>query len=439
MDSEERSSTTPQAVRILQVVTGAIALLTLVGLIIFWPSGEAKELGPTVADLEHFTADVTDVESIICTDALEQLPTDCQRVTVDITSGSLAGDNGHFLKSMIDRQTPEFAVGDSVILIHNPIAPEDYQLIFFDFQRSMPLLWLVILFAVVVIGFGRWKGLRALLGLTVSGVVIVGFLLPALLRDHHTIGVALVATAVIAFSALYLTHGITLSTTVALLGTLSSVALIAVIAVTFTAFMTITGLTEESVQVLTVTTDTIDPRGILIAGMVIGALGVLDDVTITQVSAVAELKKANPGFKPRELYRSAIEIGRAHVASTVNTLVLAYVGASLALVLFFHQEGRSIGQVLSREVVAVEILRMLAGSIGIVAAVPLTTWLAALVAQTGQLQAHHHHGGIDDHIGASAVHEGSSDSQALGGRSTDDSDAATWDDFGPEHHDDPKW
>lgn len=439
MDSEERSTSTPQAVRILQVVTGAIACLTVIGLFIFWPSGEAPELGPTVADLEHFTAEVTEVESIICTDALEQLPTDCQRVSVDITGGSLAGDTGHFLKSMIDRQTPEFAVGDSVILIHNPIAPEDYQLIFFDFQRSIPLLWLVILFAVVVIGFGRWKGLRALLGLTVSGAVIIGFLLPALLRDHHTIGVALVATSVIAFSALYLTHGITLSTTVALLGTLSSVALIAVIAVTFTAFMTITGLTEESVQILTVTTDTIDPRGILIAGMVIGALGVLDDVTITQVSAVAELKKANPGFKPKELYRSAIEIGRAHVASTVNTLVLAYVGASLALVLFFHQEGRSIGQVLSREVVAVEILRMLAGSIGIVAAVPLTTWLAALVAQTGQLEAHHHHGGVDDHTAASAHDDDRGARQVQTRHSDGESAAADWNDFGPRQHDDQKW
>lgn len=182
----------------------------------------------------------------------------------------------------------------------------------------------------------------------------------------------------VAFAALYLTHGVSVPTTVALLGTLAAVGLTTVLAWIVTTVANLSGLSDESFQVLRVTAEAIEPQGILIAGIVVGVLGVLDDVTVTQVSAVSELRRADPSLSGQALYRSAVRIGRDHVASAVNTLVLAYVGASLALMLFFLQEGRSIGRVVSREIVAIEIVRMLVGSIGLILSVPLTTALAVV-------------------------------------------------------------
>jgi uncharacterized membrane protein len=136
-----------------------------------------------------------------------------------------------------------------------------------------------------------------------------------------------------------------------------------------------------------VTASALDLRGLLVAGIVVGALGVLDDVTVSQVSIVAALRRANPGLGWRLLYREAMSVGRDHVASTVNTLVLAYAGASLPLLLFFTQGDQPVERLLTSELIAVEIVRMLVGSIGLVASVPITTALAALVMGAGRAEA----------------------------------------------------
>lgn len=402
--------------QILLAVVAVVAVATAVGVVVLWPRGEAPQLGPTAADLDYVHATVTDVEGIDCIDSLEQLEVTCQLVHVDVTSGVPAGESGTFLKSLIDRSTPEFTVGDRVILSYNPLAPVDFRYVFFEFQRGAPLAALAVAFVAVVVAFGRWKGVRALAGLAVSFLVIGGFLLPSLLRDNHAVAAALVAGSLIAFAALYLAHGVTIATTVALVGTLSSVALITALAAVVTGVAHLSGLADESLQILTVTAEAIDPRGILVAGIAIGALGVLDDVTVTQVSAVSELRRANPSMSNRQLYSSAIRIGRDHIASTVNTLVLAYVGASLAMMLFFFQEGRSFAQMIGREVVAIAVVRMLVGSIGLILSVPATTALAVLVADDdglGPVHGHtHHHGPPTD---------------------VDDSHppAPSWDDFAP--------
>jgi uncharacterized membrane protein len=149
----------------------------------------------------------------------------------------------------------------------------------------------------------------------------------------------------------------------------------------------LTGLADNSAQVLRVTASALDLRGLLVAGIVVGALGVLDDVTVSQVSIVAALRRANPGLGSRLLYREAMSVGRDHVASTVNTLVLAYAGASLPLLLFFTQGDQPVERLLTSELIAVEIVRMLVGSIGLVASVPITTALAALVMGAGRAEA----------------------------------------------------
>jgi uncharacterized membrane protein len=241
-----------------------------------------------------------------------------------------------------------------------------------------------VLFAVAVLILGRWQGLRALIALGITGVVLVAFAFPSILDGHDPTAVALVAAVVIAVAALYLTHGVDDMTTVALLGTFGALAVTGVLAVVFTHLAHFTGFGSEDSYYLQYASAKIDVRGLVLAGIIIGSLGVLDDVTVTQASAVWQLRAANPSYGPRRLYAAAVTIGRDHIASTVNTLVLAYAGASLPLLLVFAQAGRSLSEVAVGELVAVEIVRTLVGSIGLVAAVPLTTALAALVVTRGE-------------------------------------------------------
>jgi uncharacterized membrane protein len=208
-------------------------------------------------------------------------------------------------------------------------------------------------------------------------VVLVVFMLPSLLDGHSPVLVALVASSLIAFIALYLAHGINTMTSVALIATFAALVVTGVLSWIFVHLANFTGFTDEGTQFLAALGVPIDPRGLLLAGIVIGSLGVLDDVTVTQVSAVSELRAAQPDIANEELVRRALRIGRDHISSTVNTLFLAYAGASLPLLLLFTEAGQHIGNIATREVVAVEIVRSLVGSIGLVSAVPISTWMAA--------------------------------------------------------------
>ena len=269
--------------------------------------------------------------------------------------------------------------GDAILVLVDELADGSTIVTFYDFQRGTPMLLLLLVFVVAILVLGRWRGLGALAGLAASLVVIVGFALPALLEGANPVAVALVAAGVIAFLALFLAHGANLGTVTALLSTLVSLAITGLLAWIFVWTSEFTGLTDESVGYLDALGTPIDPRGLLLAGIVIGALGVLDDVTVTQVSAVWELDRAAPGSSFAELYRRGVRIGRDHISSTVNTLFLAYAGAALPLLLLFREAGQSIGSVATREIVAVEIVRALVGSIGLIASVPISTALAAKV------------------------------------------------------------
>ena len=207
------------------------------------------------------------------------------------------------------------------------------------------------------------------------------FVLPAILDGRSPLAVAVVGSGVIMFAVLYLTHGLSARTSTAVLGTLVSLALIGVLGAGVLGRRPAhrAGRPDRR-RSSPRSASGVDARGLLLAGMVIGALGVLDDVTVTQTSAVWELRRANPQLGAQALFRSAMRIGRDHVASAVNTLVLAYAGASLPLLLLFSLSGRSLGEVATSQDVATEIVRTLVGSIGLVASVPVTTAVAALVA-----------------------------------------------------------
>lgn len=303
----------------------------------------------------------------------------CYQLDVRLDEGPAAGTSIRKYEPA-DPASPRFAAGDPVVLNHGGGDAADansYQVA--DFQRGMPLVLLAALFAIAVIVLGRWQGLRALASLGIAFGVIALFVLPAILDGANPVYVGIAGAGVIMFATLYLTHGFSAMTSVAVIGTLISLVLIGVISAVFSGVTRLTGLDEQTSTLIAALGHGIDARGLLLAGVIIGALGVLDDVTVTQASAVWQLHHANPTLRTRQLYTSALRIGKDHVGSAVNTLVLAYTGAALPVLLYSAISGVGIGTVLGSQDIAQEILRTLAGSIGIVAAVPVTTLVAAIV------------------------------------------------------------
>ena len=394
------ASLEPPIERALRAAVIACALLTVLGLVLLWPSGDRSSLDPAILDADPIGARVQMVAVQPCSydDTVE-----CSVATLSITEGTTAGEVFSF-EDITSGAGKRLAAGDDVLVLATVSVDGTTSYSFYEYERTTPLLLLLLLFVVAILVLGRWKGAGALAGLVASLAVIVVFMLPSLLDGNQAVLVALVAASVIAFVALYLAHGITPMTTVALLSTFAALMVTGALSWLFVRLASFTGYTDDSTQMLDALQIPIDPRGILLAGIVIGSLGVLDDVTVTQVSAVAELRNAQPHLPSVELYRQAVRIGRDHISSTVNTLFLAYAGASLPLLLLLSEAGQSIGSVVTRELVAVEVVRSLVGSIGLVSAVPISTWLAAQVLRPRVAAATDHgdHGDHGDHRGGAS-------------------------------------
>jgi uncharacterized membrane protein len=365
--------------RALAVAVAVAALAALAGLLLWWPGGDPDVDQEALGYADRVRATVVRSEVGPCTGVPDA---ECAAITTRLTSGPERGGTA-VVETSTDADTvlSRLSPGDKIVLNDaGADVPAEARYSFADVQRGTPLAVLALVFAVVVVALGRLRGLLALAGIVLSMGVLLAFIFPALLDGAPPLGVALTGATVIAFGTLYLAHGVNDRTTVALLGTLASLALTAALAVGFAAAAELSGLaSEESLTLLAFAPD-LDFRGLLLAAIVIGTLGVLDDVTVTQVSAVWELRAGDPGRSRRDLYRAGIRIGRDHIASTVNTLVLAYAAAALPLLLIYTQSGLAFGEVLTTETVAVEIVQTLVGSIGLVASVPLTTALACLVA-----------------------------------------------------------
>lgn len=386
----------------LVIVLALVGALTVLGLVAFWPRGStpSSAYGPQPG-VSYVDATVTGADETGLCELDADDPADaaarCTLFRSRLTSGTFRGDDAEFSFSPTELATPDVAVGDDVVLMEFPGYPPESRYYYYDHQRTWPLVWLVVAFAVAVLAFGRWQGARALAGLAASLVVLAVFIVPALLQESPALPVALVASSLVAFLAIYLAHGFNLASSIALAGTLASLAFTALLALLMASLAHITGLADDNAQLLQVTSSSLDLRGLLVAGIVIGALGAIDDITVSQVSTVAALRRANPALSAARLYQSATRVGRDHVAAAVNTLVLAYAGASLPLLMFFGQGVTPIGRVLTSELVAVEIIRMLVGSIGLVLSVPVTTGLAvAILSRTSAddiaVDDHHHHG-----------------------------------------------
>jgi uncharacterized membrane protein len=358
--------------RRMWIAVGVCAVAVLIGVLVLWPRDSERVVDPLGLEGDPVGAYVSSSDVVPCSyDAL----LGCREIVLVPRAGPLEGQR-QVLEQPLDSPIRD---GDSILIDVIELPDGTAQVFFYDFERSDQLVVLTLVFVAAIVALGRWRGVGALVGLIASLVVIVSFVLPALLAGQNAVAVAVVAAGAIAFIALFLAHGFNLATAAALLSSLASLAITAILAWLFVVMSKLTGLADESVGFLGALGSDINPQGLLLAGIVIGSLGVLDDVTVTQVSAVWELKSARPEADFAELYRRAVRIGRDHISSTVNTLFLAYAGASLPLLLLFSEAGQSISTVATREVVATEIVRALVGSVGLVASVPISTALAAAV------------------------------------------------------------
>lgn len=250
-----------------------------------------------------------------------------------------------------------------------------------DVIRRPALTWILILFAIVTVAVGALRGGMALIGLVITIAILFGFILPRILDGADPVGVTIIGGLVILAVNMHLTHGANRRTLSAFGSTAIGLGLVWVFAHVFVWAAQLSGVATEEASLLFLSAENIAvPSGLLLAGIILGAVGVMDDITITQTETVMELQSANPALDRRSLFIKAMRVGRHHIASVVNTLVLAYAGVALPLfLLFFLREDITIWRFVNEELVAEELIRTLAGTTALVLLVPISTWLATYV------------------------------------------------------------
>lgn len=325
---------------------------------------------------EFFRARVTDVlREEQRTDGPVQVT---QALRLRILSGAEKGTDVETTYSAL-REDQKLHAGQTVII--TKVQSDHTEYVVVDVYRLPALLAVGGVFFASAILFGKRRGATSLLGLLVSVLVLTVFIVPRIAAGHQPLLTSLLGATVIACVSLYLAHGFNRRTSVALGATLITLFLSVLLTLLFVSLTRLFGLgSDEAFYLQLNTAESINPRGLLLGGIIIGVLGVLDDITTSQAAVVEELQRANPQLTFSELYRRAISVGREHIAALVNTLALAYAGASLPLFLLFTVAvPKPLWVTLNSEIIAEELVRALIGSMTLMAAVPITTTLAVLV------------------------------------------------------------
>ncbi len=381
----------------LMVLASAVAVAaTIIGLVILWPRGSVAR-PRSITTQKTLAAKVVSVVRTRCTVAGAA---GCRTVRARLTQGA---DRGKTTTLLIAGTTGfgSLAAGDRIRVFKTPAPPPGVVAArvapysFADYDRRLPMLWLAIGFAVLLLATGRLHGLRALVGLVASLLIVVEFVIPAILHGHSALGVAVVGSFAVMLVTMPLCYGFGAKAIAAWLGTGLSLLLAVGLAEAFTHLAHLAGTASEEALYLSASTR-ISLQGLLLAGMVVGALGVLVDLTVSQASTVIALRRANPALGFRRLFTGALGAGHDHIAATVNTLVFAYAGASLPVLLIFSIGGTTFTDAINSESVAEEVVATLVGSIGLIASMPITTALAPVLAlrlrdrQPGEAHAHAH-------------------------------------------------
>ena len=273
-----------------------------------------------------------------------------------------------------------YQIGDKVFV--DSYVDETGQTVYYvvDFVRSGPLIWLTIIFVLIVLLIGRIKGLRALLGLLISFFIIIKLMLPPILAGGNPLVISLVGGVIILTCIIYLSEGFRRKSHIAILSVLLSLAVTAILSVIFTTLTRLSGMAqEESSFLIGATATAINFRGLLLAGFIIGTIGVLDDIIIGQIEAVEQIKEINPALPAKKVFHSAYKVGNAHLGAIINTLFLTYVSTSLPLLLLFiiNADQASPARLFNMEIISTEIVRTLVGSIGVILSMPIATGLAS--------------------------------------------------------------
>lgn len=353
-------------------------LLTLVGVGLLWPDGD--EVDALSEQVQFAAPGVTFPQGEVLR-AQDPCPTDapaddCGQLEVRVTEGE---DTGLEVTVGVppDVLGADVRAGDTVKLIRTPAQDgQDARINYFGTVRTTPLTLLLGLFVLVVLAVARFRGLMALLGLGFATVVLSVFVLPALLSGEPGVLVGMVGSAAIMYVVLYTTHGWSLRTSAALAGTLAGIVLTAAIGLLAVGGTRLTGVADEGSRVLGTFAPDLSFQGIFACAIIVAGLGVLNDVTITQASAVWELRAAAPAMSRARVFASAMRIGRDHIASTIYTIVFAYAGTALTVLIVLRLYALPGSTLLATEEINQEVVRTLATSIGLVLAVPLTTLIA---------------------------------------------------------------
>lgn len=408
----------PNVARVVVGLLVASAVAVVLGLVLLWPGDRDHGIpvnfqsvggGSIQIESGQVVAQATaaclnkQAGQVFAGDAAVQSVKDgpCIQSTVGLTSGPNEGANTlievatHRVDAGIEQDSgsdeltpeqlakplpgqPDLKVGDNIKLSRSAGVDGADTYSFFDYGRSTSIIVWALVFVVAIVLVAAWRGLRSVIGLVFAFAMLFGFTLPAMLDGQSPVAVAIVSSAAILFVVIYLAHGVSLRTSAALLGTLASLLLAGFLSWLAIETMHITGFSQEQTTNLQIYNNAISLNGILLAGFIIGALGVLNDVTITQASAVFELSAADGGNR-LQTFAAAMRVGRDHIASTVYTLVFAYAGSTLPLLLLFSVSGQTFGTLMTTELVAIELARSFVGGIAIALSVPLTTAVAVML------------------------------------------------------------
>lgn len=348
---------------LLAAFVGAAIILTIIGAIFVWPKDQDfRGTYPTVEEGSSWHSGVIDV-----------VADDQMTATVVLDDEEAAGPQELRLLDEYGRVLP--SAGDRVRVLETP----EGELIFGDFDRRGSILGWLIAYIVVVIGVAWWRGLGALLGLAIALGIVIFFTIPSLYHGNNPLVVGLVTGAGAMIVLLYLAHGVNARSTTALLGTLAGLGVTGLLGAWAVSSTHLTGIWDSDGAHLTYLNEGISVTGMVLCGVILAGLGVLNDVTVTQASAVWELRAANPSATRLELFTRGMRIGRDHIASTVYTIAFAYVGAGLPAIMMLSLFDANVVQSLTSADIAEEVVRTLVGSIGLVLAVPLTTLIGAAV------------------------------------------------------------
>jgi uncharacterized membrane protein len=393
--------------RLLGVVVALTLVATVVGMVAIWPHGGVARTEQARMAFDGVTivhATVVEATAGLCPGLTEDrlpdgsIPEETTCAAAQVRLGDDAPDDA--VGETVEVQVPilsyeaGMAPGDAVLVGSYAAMGEDPALgdpalddpaldvpvwVWVEYDRQLPLALLAVVFTVLVVLVGRLRGLAAVLGLGVGYATVFLFMLPALSRGEDPVLVALLGSVAIMTVILYAAHGFTAKTTAALVGTVAGLGLTAALATWATRASHLDGSASETAYQLRQVTGLPDLSGLVLCGVILAGLGVLNDVTITQSSAVWELRRLAPQSRFRDLFRAGMRIGRDHLASTVYTIAFAYAGAALPTLLLISVYDRPFGQTITSAEIAEEVVRTLVGSIGLVLAIPLTTAVAALL------------------------------------------------------------